>query len=524
MIDILFDQFQRYNNVTNIINTLRKTGQTFNILEVGANEHQNLERFLPEDQITYLDISLPENLKNNPKYILGDATSMGFSDNHYNIVVALDVFEHIAEQDRIKFVSELHRVSSDFFIITAPFHSPKVVQAEKRVNAVFKSLFNKDFIWLEEHMTNGLPNIDRLSNYLDSNDMQYKLISHGDIDIWERMMAIHFITAHNPALTVYRQEIDRFYNQHIYGIDYIDDSYRKICVVAKNCSLSELIMPNPEVDSVKNRAILEKFDVLERTFFNLASVNTGVLLNKKKEDSFQVFWNNGNGFNEINSIREKVVSSTCHFEKRIDLALMESIRIDPSDFRGAFRFSGILIKDEDGKEILEDRYSVNGNYNFNYKDMFVFYNDDPFLTINFNHEVSITDIRLSITKINDDEFKIIMIENMKKKIEEQAAHCRELSECKEKTVSLNKIVSELNQKNEDMLFENNELVIQVEKLNHLIADLNNLNKEAFSKNESLSQDIINYKEQVEEKNRELQGVYGSRSWKYVMKLKKIMGK
>lgn len=98
MIDILFDQYQRYNNVANLINNLREAGQTFSILEVGANEHQNLEKFLPEDHITYLDIQLPDNLKDNPKYLLGDATSMEFPDNKYNIVVALDVFEHIFQR------------------------------------------------------------------------------------------------------------------------------------------------------------------------------------------------------------------------------------------------------------------------------------------------------------------------------------------------------------------------------------------------------------------------------------------
>lgn len=114
MIDILFDQFQRYNNVANIINNLREAGQIFNILEVGANEHQNLEKFLPEDHITYLDIQLPDNLKDNPKYLLGDATSMQFPNNKYNIVVALDVFEHIFPEDREKFIKEIYRVSSDF--------------------------------------------------------------------------------------------------------------------------------------------------------------------------------------------------------------------------------------------------------------------------------------------------------------------------------------------------------------------------------------------------------------------------
>lgn len=65
------------------------------------------------------------------------------------------------------------------------------------MNAVYKSIFNKDFIWLEEHMVNGLPILNDLSEYLDSQEINYDFISHGDVDIWEKMMTIHFVAAQN---------------------------------------------------------------------------------------------------------------------------------------------------------------------------------------------------------------------------------------------------------------------------------------------------------------------------------------
>ena len=56
--------------------------------------------------ITYLDIDLPEELLKNPKYILGDATNMSFEDNSYDIIVALDVFEHIPIDKKSDFIKE----------------------------------------------------------------------------------------------------------------------------------------------------------------------------------------------------------------------------------------------------------------------------------------------------------------------------------------------------------------------------------------------------------------------------------
>lgn len=63
---VSFDQYQRYKNAQLIINSARKKDEIFKILEVGANEHRNLEKFLPLDSIVYLDISLPAELLEDP--------------------------------------------------------------------------------------------------------------------------------------------------------------------------------------------------------------------------------------------------------------------------------------------------------------------------------------------------------------------------------------------------------------------------------------------------------------------------
>ena len=107
---IPFDQYQRYKNTQKIIDSVRRDGERFKILEVGANEHRNLEHFLPDDDIKYLDIKLSDECINSPQYILGDATDMQFDDNYFDIIVALDVYEHIPPERRENFLSEINRV------------------------------------------------------------------------------------------------------------------------------------------------------------------------------------------------------------------------------------------------------------------------------------------------------------------------------------------------------------------------------------------------------------------------------
>ena len=230
MIEMLFDQYQRYKMTEDIINDIRNKDEVFKILEVGANEHQNLERFLPSDEITYLDIKLPEHLLNNPNYILGDATKMSFADSQYDIIVALDIFEHIAESDRTNFIDELYRVCKKVFIIAAPFATKGVVETEKNANEYFRLLHGYDHLWLEEHIRNTLPDLKDYLNYMDRNQIEYRHFSHGTLEMWYKLIKIHFTTTLKGELLDQGREIDKFYNKNLYPLDTGVECYRQFIV------------------------------------------------------------------------------------------------------------------------------------------------------------------------------------------------------------------------------------------------------------------------------------------------------
>lgn len=514
MIDILFDQYQRYNNVANIINSMRVDGEILNILEVGANEHQNLERFLPNDQITYLDIQLPEDLKNNPKYILGDATKMEFSDNKFNIVVALDVFEHIAETDRLEFISEIYRVSSDFFVITAPFDSIKVVEAERRVNAVYKSIFNKDFIWLEEHMVNGLPNLDRLTDYLGLRSINYKILSHGDLNIWETMMNIHFIAAQNPRLGIYRNEIDRFYNQYIFKNDFVQDSYRKICVGSKQRELSPL--QTVEINEIEKAQHLEQLKMLEKKFYVLATLNINEEFNTPK-DFLQIFKDEGEGYSESNSIRIELEGNFQHIDKTFETNVIKKLRIDPSNYRGTFEFKNLRLATE-MRVLSEEEYSISGNYYWKSGKTFVFYNDDPFIIFDIAPEASIKKISFDLNLINKDDAVISVIDHLSEKIIEvekcadnkQADLENDLLLMKEHSEQLLKI-------NDNLESNKKELSLQIESYKHT--------NDIWQKNkEEMQLELSRLQQENDKYSKELNAIYTSRGWVFLTKLKRILGK
>ncbi|WP_379157443.1 glycosyltransferase [Paenibacillus sp. sgz5001063] len=228
-----FDQYQRYMHAADIINTVRENGEVFTVLEVGANEHKNLERFLHNDRVTYLDIVVPEHLKQDPSYIEGDATNMPFEDNQFDFIIALDVFEHISDPLRGAFVSELMRVSKNGFILAAPFNTRGVEESEIRANKFFETMYGFNYQWLEEHRENGLPDIKMLTDFLAAKQWPYLNFSHGSLNVWEKMIKIHFLAAGRSSLYEYRATIDDYYNNYIYNNDYGDSNYRNFFFVTQ---------------------------------------------------------------------------------------------------------------------------------------------------------------------------------------------------------------------------------------------------------------------------------------------------
>lgn len=272
---IPFDQYQRYKNASELINVVRENNQKFSILEVGANEHRNLEKFLPFDNITYLDIVVPEHLKNDPSYIQGDATKMPLDDDRFDFIIALDVFEHIPQQRRSRFLNELDRVSKRGFILAAPFNTVGVAIAEERVNSYFKTLYGYNYPWLEEHLENKLPEIEEVIQHFNLKSWNYYNFSHGSLSTWEKLTGMHFLAAGREVLYDYRFMIDKYYNQELFNFDYLDDCYRNFFIVMKSGQEQNLEQIEKYILSKKKTKVdtnvYRQLDILIDSFLELSN-------------------------------------------------------------------------------------------------------------------------------------------------------------------------------------------------------------------------------------------------------------
>ncbi|MED4359345.1 glycosyltransferase [Geobacillus stearothermophilus] len=281
---IPFDQYQRYKNAAEIINLIREENQSFTILEVGANEHRNLEHFLPKDQVTYLDIEVPEHLKHMTNYIEADATNMPLDDNAFDFVIALDVFEHIPPDKRNQFLFEINRVAKEGFLIAAPFNTEGVEETEIRVNEYYKALYGEGFRWLEEHRQYTLPNLEETEDILRKENIEYVKFEHGSLLFWEKLMRLHFLVADRNVLHDYRFMIDDFYNKNIYEVDYIGPCYRNFIVVCRDKAKREFIQSIYEKrkqNSYLKNSTISKLNELENSIYSLKIIDKENQIYKK---------------------------------------------------------------------------------------------------------------------------------------------------------------------------------------------------------------------------------------------------
>jgi len=224
---IPFDQYQRYGVAAKAITALRKNGESLRILEVGANTHKLLGRLLPNDQIVYLDLEIPLDMQGQDDFIVGDATELTLLDASFDVVVALDVFEHIPNVRRDAFIYHTSRVARLLTIIGAPFDFTYVVEAEREVLCFWSSLFDTPYRWLAEHAENGLPNLDLTRKSMVSMGYHLHTLQHGNLELWKAFIKGHFsevcVGSLQPLLSILYQH----YQNNLFESDFsTEESYR----------------------------------------------------------------------------------------------------------------------------------------------------------------------------------------------------------------------------------------------------------------------------------------------------------
>lgn len=235
------DAYSRHYIVAEIIRQVF-SNKKIDLLDVGgAGTYVDYFRgsSSPVKTVTVIDILPPPDKIEGITYIQGDATKMTFVDNQFDAVVSTDVFEHISDKTKDKFITECLRVAKDLVVVGAPFESEEVTHAETLANDYYKKITGKPHLWLNEHFELNKPKAENVEAILAKGKYKYLKFSSNQIDSWLQSILINFMKETNVLERPLVEQFNQFYNSHLDQMgDFRPPGYRSFYVVFKNKALA----------------------------------------------------------------------------------------------------------------------------------------------------------------------------------------------------------------------------------------------------------------------------------------------
>ena len=225
VLDLPFDQYQRYELVRALLESVRSPGETFQVLDVGGRTAL-LREFLPADRVELVDVD-PSDVDG---LILGSGAELPFQSDSVDVVAAFDTLEHVPPALRDAFVAECARVARRYVILAGPYDSPRVAEAEEILLAFLRDRLDWTHRYLEEHRINGLPDAGATRAVLEASGAKVEMLGHGALDRWLLLMCLELYAEHEPMLRELAGRAYRLYNEHLFRSDHGDDVYRHAMV------------------------------------------------------------------------------------------------------------------------------------------------------------------------------------------------------------------------------------------------------------------------------------------------------
>jgi ubiquinone/menaquinone biosynthesis C-methylase UbiE len=247
-----FDHYQRYAAATALIHSLEMKVST--VLEVGANRQRLLADFLPDSKVVFSDLFAQPGSED---FIQADASALPFENAKFDVVVSLDVLEHMPPHLRAKAAIEMARVATRMVVIACPTDRPWVHAAEEVANGVWRDYFGQDYPWLEEHKEFGLVDGGVVERALLESGCKVLRFGQGDTALWSGLMSAHFVKEVIEEMRPIVASADQLYNHSVFAGDRSEQPYREYFIAVRTdedlnrIRYSSLLTAQPDSAAVK---------------------------------------------------------------------------------------------------------------------------------------------------------------------------------------------------------------------------------------------------------------------------------
>jgi SAM-dependent methyltransferase len=224
-----FDMHQRYAQCAAVLACL--PGRARTILDVGgvlggAGGHlATTGDFFPDERPP---LSTDVRASDHPDHRVVAPGRLPFADTSFDVVLCLDVLEHVAVADRRTLLDELARVTRRFVLLAAPFATVGVADADRMLFALIEARHGYAHQFLREHLAHGHPDLAGTIAYWESAGARVVVVPNGYLPYWEAMQLLN-LTLAEPAMGERYVRGQAAYNDAV--CDWREPAYRHLLVV-----------------------------------------------------------------------------------------------------------------------------------------------------------------------------------------------------------------------------------------------------------------------------------------------------
>jgi hypothetical protein len=135
------------------------------VLEVGSGDDGLAKWLAGERRVTAVDLSF-EGAAGSGDRVIADARELPYGDATFDVVVALDMLEHVSAGDRPRVVAELARTARRRLIVGCPTGAAALEVDKRLARMLDRRGESYAGSWLEEHLANGFPESSELTSLL----------------------------------------------------------------------------------------------------------------------------------------------------------------------------------------------------------------------------------------------------------------------------------------------------------------------------------------------------------------------